>query len=142
MPTMQASKDAEAEREVMKMIWIGMIVIVFGVGYAILARNKTVHPVATDKNEITADPEGSVIPIQHDRLADVPEGVQVKGSVFFTYDGHAFLWPGQDVGGSSKVWHSGGKWYAKLGMGGVSRDLITGYQSISIAGGVPVTLVE
>lgn len=85
--------------------------------------------------------EGSVIAIERHPISDIAEGKVVSGSVFFTADGHAFIWTNHDIGGSEKVWREGDKWYAKLDHYPDSVQ-ITGWGSIAGAGGTAVTLIQ
>lgn len=80
-------------------------------------------------------------------LADLPEGVEGCGPVWFTESGEAFIWPWveqRDYGFLGvrcdwKVKHVDGKWYARL-VGKLDDGTITGYQTLRGADGEPVIL--
>jgi hypothetical protein len=84
------------------------------------------------------DAEGSVIEITHHHISDAKEGESVQVNVFFTSDGHAFIWPYQDQGGPEHAWRRGGRWYSTFS-GYVRPTQMTGYSSIQSADGTPVT---
>jgi hypothetical protein len=81
-------------------------------------------------------------------LADLPEGVEGCGPVWFTSQGEAFVWTWVEQRSSLpfgcfewEVKHINGVWYARYPRSGSPGDgTVTGYRSLEIANGVPVIL--
>jgi hypothetical protein len=131
----------------LKLSWILLIPVVM----VVLYHYGMPHSTQSGKHETTI-----IIPSEKitsatltgPTLADLPEGVEGCGPVWFTSQGEAFIWTWVEQRSSFpvgclewKVKHINGVWYARYPRPGSPGDgTVTGYRSLEIADGVPVIL--